>query len=303
MQLMSSQISNYLEMSQYEKQLSPDTIKAYRIDLRQFSDFTKGAWADKDMLDQYIKYLNEHFAPRSVKRKLASVRAFYHEMEISGKLAEDPFAKLHIRIHSPQQLPRIIPEQVVQSLLQSAYDAYTPGCREVLRDITVLELLFSTGLRVSELCALSRDTFLLSESGLRLLVKGKGRKERILQITMPELLQIVTIYCDMFSEEIQEHGTILFNRRGRPLTPQSVRRIINKYLNQIDAPGHVTPHMFRHTFATSLLEAGMDIRYIQSLLGHSSISTTQIYTHVTARQQTLLLAEKHPRGKMTFSLS
>lgn len=302
MQTLSSLIVNYLETGQYEKQLSPDTIKAYRIDLRQFLEFTKGIWADKDTLDRYIKYLNQHFAPRSVKRKLASVRAFYHEMEILGELSENPFDKLHIRIHSPQQLPRVIPEQIVRALLQSAYDAYTPGCREILRDIMVLELLFSTGLRVSELCALSQDTFLLSESGLKLLVKGKGRKERILQITTPELLQITKIYCDMFFKEIQEQGAILFNRRRRPLSPQSVRRIINKYLNQIDPSNHVTPHMFRHTFATSLLEAGMDIRYIQSLLGHSSISTTQIYTHVTARQQTLLLAEKHPRSKMTFSL-
>lgn len=302
MQSLSSLIANYLEKGQYEKQLSPDTIKAYRIDLQQFSDFTKGTWANKDMLDRYIKYLNQLFAPRSVKRKLASVRAFYHEIELCGDLEENPFDKLHVRIHSPQQLPRIIPEQIVQDLLQSAYDAYTPGCREVLRDIIVLELLFSTGLRVSELCALSQDAFLLSDSGLKLLVKGKGRKERMLQITTPELLQIAKIYCDMFSKDIHEQGVILFNRRGRPLSPQSVRRIINKYLEQIDASSHITPHMFRHTFATSLLEAGMDIRYIQSLLGHSSISTTQIYTHVTARQQTLLLAEKHPRGKMTFSL-
>lgn len=161
MQALSSLIANYLETGQYEKQLSPDTIKAYRIDLQQFSDFTKGVWADKNMLDQYIKYLNQRFAPRSVKRKLASLRAFYHEMEILGELLENPFDKLHIRIHSPQQLPRIIPEQIVQSLLQSAYDAYTPGCREVLRDIVVLELLFSTGLRVSELCALSQDTLLV----------------------------------------------------------------------------------------------------------------------------------------------
>lgn len=302
MQALPSLIADYLETGQYEKQLSPDTIKAYRIDLRQFLDFTKGAWAGKDMLEQYIKHLNQQFAPRSVKRKLASVRAFYHEMEISGKLAENPFDKLHIRIHSPQQLPRIIPEQMVQALLQSAYDAYTPERREVLRDIIVLELLFSTGLRVSELCALSQDTFLLNDSGLRLLVKGKGRKERVLQITTPELIHISKIYCDMFSEEIKAQGVILFNRRGRPLSPQSIRRIINKYLKQIDAHSRVTPHMFRHTFATSLLEAGMDIRYIQSLLGHSSISTTQIYTHVSSRQQTLLLAEKHPRSKMTFSL-
>lgn len=302
MRTLSSLIANYLETGEYEKQLSPDTIKAYRIDLRQFVDFTEDTWADKDTLNQYIKYLNQHFAPRSVKRKLASVRAFYHEMEMSGELEENPFNKLHIRIHSPQQLPRIIPEQIVQALLQSAYDAYAQGGREVLRDIVVLELLFSTGLRVSELCALSKDTFLLNDIGLRLLVKGKGRKERVIQITTPELLQLVQTYCDAFSKEIQEQGAILFNRRGRPISPQPVRRIINKYLNRIGASNHVTPHMFRHTFATSLLEAGMDIRYIQSLLGHSSISTTQIYTHVTARQQTLLLAEKHPRGKMTFSL-
>lgn len=302
MQALSSLVAGYLETNEYEKQLSPDTIKAYRIDLRQFLDFTGDKWADKDMLNQYIKHLNQNFAPRSAKRKLASVRAFYHEMNMCGELAENPFDKLHIRIHSPQQLPRVIPEQIVHALLKSAYNAYTPGCREVLRDIVVLELLFSTGLRVSELCALSKDTFLLTESGLRLLVKGKGRKERILQITTPELLQLVRIYCDAFSKEIQEQGAILFNRRGRPLSPQPVRRIIRRYLSQISGGTHVTPHMFRHTFATSLLEAGMDIRYIQSLLGHSSISTTQIYTHVSAKQQTLLLAEMHPRSKMTFSL-
>ena len=302
MQSLSSRIASYLETGEYEKQLSPDTVKAYRIDLQQFLGFTKGTWADKDMLSQYIKFLNQNFAPRSVKRKLASVRAFYREVELCGELEENPFDKLHIRIHSPQQLPRIIPEEIVQALLQSAYDAYTLGDREVLRDIVVLELLFSTGLRVSELCALSKDTFSLGGSGLRLLVKGKGRKERVLQITTPELLRLVRVYVDAFSEEIQKQGAILFNRRGHPLSPQAVRRIINKYLDRIGTSYHVTPHMFRHTFATSLLEAGMDIRYIQSLLGHSSISTTQIYTHVTAQQQTLLLAEKHPRGKMTFSL-
>ena len=188
MRTLSSQITDYLEIGEYEKQLSPDTIKAYRIDLRQFVNFTDGAWADKDMLNQYIKYLNQNYAPRSAKRKLASVRAFYHEMKISGELEENPFNKLHIRIHSPQQLPRVIPEQIVQALLQSAYDAYTQGCREVLRDILVLELLFSTGLRVSELCALSQDTFLLSDSGLRLIVKGKGRNAPFLHSQSDGLL-------------------------------------------------------------------------------------------------------------------
>ena len=221
---------------------------------------------------------------------------------MKGELEENPFDKLQIRIHSPRQLPRIIPSQIVHDLLQSAYDNYRPGSRWILRDIVVLELLFSTGLRVSELCALSKETFLLTDSGLRLLVNGKGRKERIIQITTPELVHLTKIYDNEFSKEIQNQGAILFNQKGRPLSPQSVRRIINKYLKRIGVSSHVTPHMFRHTFATSLLEAGLDIRYIQSLLGHSSISTTQIYTHVTVNRLTSLLAEKHPRGKMTFSL-
>lgn len=302
MQQLLSQIMDYLETGKAEKRLSPNTIKAYRIDLQQFWVFTGGVWADQDVLGQYIKYLNQQFAPRSVKRKLASIRAFYHEMKVKGELEENPFDRLQIRIHSPRQLPRIIPSQIVHDLLQSAYDNYRPGSRWILRDIVVLELLFSTGLRVSELCALSKETFLLTDSGLRLLVNGKGRKERIIQITTPELVHLTKIYDNEFSKEIQNQGAILFNQKGRPLSPQSVRRIINKYLKRIGVSSHVTPHMFRHTFATSLLEAGLDIRYIQSLLGHSSISTTQIYTHVTVNRLTSLLAEKHPRGKMTFSL-
>lgn len=302
MQTLSQSISWYLEMCEYERNLSSDTLKAYRIDLRQFIEFAKGEWADRGLLNEYIKHLNASFAPRSVKRKLASVRAFYHELEYSGILEKNPFHKLHIRIQSPKQLPRTIPDQLVHSLLQSAYDAYAPGRREVLRDILVLELLFSTGLRVSELCCLSEETFVLGEGQLRLLVNGKGRKERVIQITTPELLQVAKVYCHEFAEEIHGCGTILVNRRGRGISTQSVRRIVQKYLKVVGSTYHVTPHMFRHTFATSLLEAGMDIRYIQALLGHSSISTTQIYTHVTAYQQTALLAEKHPRGKMTFSL-
>ena len=301
MKTLSDSIAKYLEAGEYERELSPDTLKAYRIDLQQFSEFVEGRWPDRERLSDYIKHLNQNFAPRSVKRKLASVRAFYHDLELHEILAENPFNKLHIRIQSPKQLPRVIPIQIVHDLLKSAYETYVPGRREVLRDIIVLELLFSTGLRVSELCALNSDTFLLSENVLRLLVTGKGRKERMLQVSTPELIRLAQTYFHEFADEIQKQRAILFNRQGHPLTPQSVRRIIQKYLKRIGFTSNVTPHMFRHTFATSLLEAGMDIRYIQSLLGHSSISTTQIYTHVTTQQQTILLAEKHPRGKMSFS--
>ena len=109
-------------------------------------------------------------------------------------------------------------------------------------------------------------------------------------------------YLYEFSAEIHECGAIMVNRDGRPLSTQSMRNIINRYTNSAHVSLHITPHMFRHTFATSLLEAGVDIRYIQALLGHSSISTTQIYTYVSTQQQTRLLAQNHPRGRMSFNL-
>lgn len=295
-------IKMYLDVCEYEKELSPHSVKAYRIDLSQFSRFTKGAWADKDDLSSFIKHLNTHFSPRSVKRKLASVRAFYHDMELAGILPNDPFKSLHVKIQSPHQLPRIIPEPIIRDLLQCAYASYSPGQHKVIRDIFVLEFLFSSGMRVSELCALAIQTFSVGENEISMIIRGKGRKERAFKITTPELVRLAQQYCLAYKVDIQRTGTILINDRGRPLSTQSVRRIIRKYLQKINADSDITPHMFRHTFATSLLEAGMDIRYIQSLLGHSSISTTQIYTHVTNQRQTILLAEKHPRGKMSFSL-
>lgn len=167
----------------------------------------------------------------------------------------------------------------------------------------VLELLFNTGLRVSELCSLERDNFSLDDDGLRLLVNGKGSKERVIQLVTPELLKLSKLYYQTYAQQIHQHSAIFYNRNGKRISPQSVQRIINRYLKKLNLQNHITPHMFRHTFATSLLEAGMDIRYIQSLLGHSSISTTQIYTHVTTKRQTLLLNELHPRSKMSFVLA
>ena len=303
MKNLASLISNYIEVAEHIKKLSPNTIKAYRIDLHQFASFTKNILANKDMIKQYIVYLNQQFAPRSVKRKIASIRAFYRELSINGILKKNPFDQLEIRIHTPKQLPRIIPQQIIQSILQSAYSEYSNGNRIALRDIMVLELLFNTGLRVSELCSLERDNFSLDDDGLRLLVNGKGSKERVIQLVTPELLKLSKLYYQTYAQQIHQHSAIFYNRNGKRISPQSVQRIINRYLKKLNLQNHITPHMFRHTFATSLLEAGMDIRYIQSLLGHSSISTTQIYTHVTTKRQTLLLNELHPRSKMSFVLA
>lgn len=302
MSALATHIKKYLFTCEFEKKLSADTLKAYRIDLTQFAAFAQDDIVDKALLGRYVAYLNQTFAPRSVKRKLASVRAFYAALTENEIVDENPFQRFHLHIAYPKELPRVIPSGMVEKLLQGAYCRYEKGQDHwLLRDILVLELLFSTGMRVSELCKLTPETFQLSDDNLRILVLGKGHKERALQLSTPELLTLTKRYLTEFSSEIADSGVILVNRRRRSLSTQGVRRIICQQMEAAAVPGHVTPHMFRHTFATALLDAGVDIRYIQTLLGHSSISTTEIYTHVAMEKQTLILAQCHPRNTMKFA--
>lgn len=301
MSVLTDQISNYLLACEMEKKLSPDTVKAYRIDLAQFSALAQDSPVDKALLSRYAAHLNQNFAPRSVKRKLASVRAFYATLEEQELIEESPFRRFHLHIVYPKELPRVIPTGTIEALFREAYGQYRDGeSRWALRDILVLELLFDTGMRVSELCRLTPETFQLGADGLRLLIHGKGRKERVLQVSTAEVLTLAEKYCNVFGDDIQSIGFILLNRRGRPLTTQGVRQIIARHIEAAAVQGHFTPHMFRHTFATALLDGGADIRYIQTLLGHSSISTTEIYTHVATGQQSAILAQRHPRNGMQF---
>ncbi|MCH5349412.1 MAG: tyrosine-type recombinase/integrase [Oscillospiraceae bacterium] len=254
-------------------------------------------------MGQYTAHLNQTFAPRSVKRKLASIRAFYSELEEQEVIEESPFRRFRLHISYPKELPRTIPTDTVEALLECVYRKYRDwGNRWFLRDALVLELLFGTGIRVSELCRLTPDTFHLTSGSLRLLVHGKGRKERVLQIASPEVISLAGQYLIAFQAAIQQQNSILLNRREKPLRTQGVRQIIAQNLEDAAIGGHITPHMFRHTFATALLDAGVDIRIIQTLLGHSSISTTEIYTHVATGQQSLILAQRHPRNEMHLSI-
>ena len=295
-------IDEYLEYCLSGKRLSKNTLKAYGADLAQYHEFSIDKPFNTETILQYVKTLNESFSPRTVKRKMASLSAFAYYLESNEIVDNNPFSSMRLQIRMPKQLPRIIPTELVQELLQNAYSSYHSSRRETLRDIFVLELLFNTGIRVSELCKLSKDTCLIEKDRIQLFIQGKGQKERVIQITMREIVGLAEKYYNLYREEIDNSDFLLFNRRGNCLSPQSVRCIINRHLNEIHSSLHITPHMFRHTFATSLLEAGMDIRYIQSLLGHSSITTTQIYTHVASHRQTELLAELHPRNKMVLSI-
>ena len=168
----------------------------------------------------------------------------------------------------------------------------------VLRDIAILEMLFATGARVSELCQIKNDSLDFETHTIKIL--GKGSRERIIQIENIEVISALHEYYNAFTDDIKNTGYLFINKLHMPLKDQSVRDIICKYVKMAGYDLHITPHMYRHSFATSLLEEDVDIRYIQQLLGHSSITTTQIYTQVSTNKQKEILSTKHPRNKMSI---
>lgn len=301
-------IEKYLQHCKFEKGLSEKTLKAYRIDLTQFSTYLNDNSARscrKEDIQRYLSILYDWYKMKSVKRKMAALKAFFNYLEDEELLEKNPFAKLHVKLHEPLLLPKTIPLANINLLLQCAYQkskantkVHSYSYRTNLRDIAVLELLFATGMRVSELCSIAADSIDLSSGEIR--IYGKGAKERIIQIGNPDVRTAVERYYEAFSNQIQETGWLFVNRLGNQLSDQSVRNMINSYVVQAGLEQHITPHMFRHSFATLLLEEDVDIRYIQQLLGHSSIMTTQIYTHVTSKKQRDILTAKHPRNRIVI---
>lgn len=300
-------MTRYLNHCKYEKGLDDSTLKAYRIDLIQFCVYSEQANTDNqnENLQNYIVFLHSKYKIKTVKRKIASVKAFYNYLECQEIISENPFPKLQIKLHEPFLLPKIIPFEDIQCILQYAYQQRNGAQTEkyeylaCLRDVAVLELLFATGMRVSELCSLHLWDIDMVNGIIK--IYGKGAKERIVQIGNSEVLLAVRSYYQAFAKKIDMSGWFFINRLGNCLSAQSVRFMINKYSQVVGISQHITPHMFRHSFATYLLEEDVDIRYIQQLLGHSSITTTQIYTHVSTKKQHEILVMKHPRNKISIS--
>lgn len=295
------QINNYLEYCQNQKRLDSKTLKAYRIDLKQFdSDIhsIESRQITPEILETYISNLHQTYKPKTVKRKLASIKAFFRYLEYKEFIDKNPFNRIQIKFREPTILPKTIPLQIVETFLSTIYTQRTNAPttyqkRNALRDAAVIELLFATGIRITELCSLKESDINLYEKTV--LIYGKGAKERKLQIGNEDVITILQEYRNNFINEIQNCNYFFVNQSGKPLSDQAVRRMINKYTSLAAIELHITPHMFRHTFATSLLEADVDIRYIQEMLGHSSINITEIYTHVAMSKQRDILTTKHPR--------
>ena len=299
-------ITEYIEYCQYRKRLDVKTLKAYLIDLKQYSLFSSElpTCLSRETLDLYITNLHKQFKPKTIKRKIASLKAFFHYLEYRELLSENPFQKLDIRFREAKLLPKTIPFHSIQLFLSTLYaqrehakSEYQLRC--CIRDIAVIELLFATGMRISELCSLRPSDIDLKSHNI--LIYGKGAKERILQIENPEVILAMASYQKTFEKEIEICGYFFVNRLKHKLSDQSVRFMINQYAELAGINLHITPHMFRHSFATLLLEQDVDIRYIQRMLGHSSISTTEIYTHVSNTKQKDILVHKHPRNLITVN--
>lgn len=295
-------IEEYIEYCKFRKRLDKKTLKAYSIDLKQYDDFSHdSSCMSKNTLDQFITILHKQYKPKTVKRKIASLKAFFHYMEYQELIDENPFSKLDIHFREPKFLPKTIPFHSIQKFLSTLYkekelaeSEYQLHCS--IRDIAVIELLFATGMRISELCSLKPSDIDLESKNI--LIYGKGSKERILQLGNQEVISALILYQQTFQEDIAACGYFFVNRLKHKLSDQSVRFMINRYTELAGISQHITPHMFRHSFATLMLEQDVDIRYIQQMLGHSSISTTEIYTHVSNTKQKDILLHKHPRNLM-----
>lgn len=296
-------IDEYLNYCETQKRLDAKTLKAYKIDLTQFiSEIVTENIVDitPTMLETFIANLHTKHKPKTVKRKIASVKALFHYFEYRDLIEKNPFNKIQIKFREATTLPKIIPLNYIEVILSTIYD-YKGSAktkfqqRNALRDVAVIELLFATGMRISELCSLGINDINLDNGTI--LIFGKGSKERMLQIGNAEVINILKEYHADFLHECENCGYFFANQSGNPLSDQTVRRMINKYTELASINLHITPHMFRHTFATSLLDADVDIRYIQEMLGHSSINITEIYTYVATAKQRDILSTKHPRNR------
>lgn len=299
-------INNYLEFCQFQKCLDKKTIKAYKIDLKQFCSYiylTKLTDITSSILENFIVELHHSYKPKTAKRKIATLKAFFHFLEYKDMIELNPFNKVNIKFREPVILPKTIPLYLIESLLSSMYKQLETAITDyqkarTVRDIAVIEVLFATGIRISELCFLKASNVNLHDKTI--LIFGKNSKERIVQIGNDDVIHILTEYQKIFQKYIEINNFFFTNKTGDPLSDQSVRRMIRKYSSLAKIDLHITPHMFRHTFATSLLEADVDIRYIQEMLGHSSINITEIYTHVNTAKQKSILTSKHPRNNFKF---
>lgn len=304
MQILSDRIQVFLNHCEFERNFSGHTVKAYRLDLAQFTRFTaqqcqseRSPQVNRSHIREYTRTLH-HYKPRTQRRKLAAVKSLFGFLEREGVVESSPARNLRLDIRLGRVLPRTVSLSTLQRLFRELYANRNIRVREArcsklaVRDIALFELMFSSGMRVSEISNLRVGTVDLERRAI--LVRGKGNKERLIPICDVEVHSALVEYSS--SQGILRNADRFFftNRFGRRLSEQSIRMALKRHAKAAHVE-NITPHVFRHTVATMLLEQGVDLRFIQTFLGHSSIVTTTIYVHVNERSQREVLTQRHPR--------
>lgn len=289
---MRDHIDKFLKYLEIERGVSPHTLRAYRKDLREFLRFANMNPEDVELAevrgfiaDQIKSGLNKI----TVSRRLASIRSFFKFLYREGYKKLNP-AKLVPNPKTPKLLPRFLSVDDTFSLVEK------PEGRGLLsaRDRAILELLYSSGLRVSELSGLDVEDINTREGLLK--VKGKGKKERIVPVGSKALDAVKSYLVERIPVKKKDKAMFM-NRLGSRLTDRGIRRVVVKYARQIGISGRIGPHALRHTFASHLLQGGADLRVIQELLGHASLSTTQKYTHLDVTHLIDIYDDAHPFAK------
>lgn len=296
-------IAKYVDYLANVKNYSFHTVSSYRSDIVEFVEFIVSERMARDLLSirnnrvckNYISYLSsQDLASSSINRKLSSLRSFYDYLLKSELVKANYFDEVEAP-KMPKRLPKTIKESEIMMLFNSC-DMTTPLG---YRNYCLLEVLYGCGLRVSELCGLQIKD--IDFSDLSIVIHGKGSKDRIVLMydDMADHLRhyISTFRLDLLYRSKEEDNRYVFlNKNGTTLTPRGVRVILNKIINDCGETFHLSPHMLRHSFATSLLNNGADMRSVQELLGHENLSTTQIYTHVSFENIKKSYEIAHPRA-------
>lgn len=294
---MNKYIEQFTNSLKAERDVSPHTLRAYIKDLTEFFSFIDKKPKDIDNLDirGFLASLySRKLKKSSIARKLATLRSFFKYLHREGYMKKNP-AKLVLSPKLEKHLPRFLTVDETFSLMEAPEgDAFIP-----LRDKAILELLYSSGLRVSELTTLDMNDLNIKESLVR--VKGKGKKERIAPVGT-KAIEALKNYLPERALLRKKSQALFLNKRGGRLTDRSIRRIVIKYGRMVALKTRLGPHVLRHTFATHLLHGGADLRSIQELLGHSSLSTTQRYTHVDITHMMEVYDKSHPMARESEKL-
>ena len=305
-----AELARFFRHMSAERNVSANTLAGYALDLSQLASFCWGPTADppfpwKDLTDDaarrfLLSFSESGASPATVQRKLAAARTFCRFLQREEILIDNPFSLLK-GPRKPKTLPRVLSVEDVRRFLSRPAADFREGTLDecaALRDEALFESLYSTGCRISEMTAVRWGSVDFGRGTL--VVTGKGAKDRLVILGRPALAALGRLRERMAREDpsLAADGAPVFlsDRRRLPMSPRLAERRMKRYLAEAGLPSDVTPHKLRHSFATHLLDAGADLRSVQEMLGHSSLSTTQIYTHVSVERLRDEYAKAHPRA-------